>query len=416
VREWLLAGWVVSREEGRAGRWLRDEADGTLSLVGRESDGFSRQAPDIFSPWRSGLGPPAPSPGPLPSLRQAIKPAGRPDSETYSSSANLSFQSSNKDVYRRRCSWTWRLRCVSLGASPGPRLARATPSLFGDADPRLLSSSSPQAVEVPAPVVAVVTPVAAVAPAVVAARTRTRSGASLPPPPFAGVPAGADCPGLPPSRVPVTKLGRLVKDGKIKSMEEIYLFSLPVKEFQIVDFFLPTIKDEVMCIAPVQKQTSAGQRTRFKACVAVGDFDGHVGLGVKCSKEVAGAIRGAIIAAKLAIIPVRRGYWGSHIAEPHTIPMKVSGKCGSVMCRLIPAPRGTGIVAAPASKRLLQMAGVQDCYTQSKGSTATTSNFMKATFVALAKSYQILTPDLWREIAPGQTPYDQVRPPPANAP
>jgi len=39
--------------------------------------------------------------------------------------------------------------------------------------------------------------------------------------------------------VPVTKLGRLVKDGKIKSMEEIYLFSLPVKEYQIVDFFPP---------------------------------------------------------------------------------------------------------------------------------------------------------------------------------
>ena len=262
--------------------------------------------------------------------------------------------------------------------------------------------------EVPAPVVAVVTPVVAVAPAVVAARTRTRSGASPVLPsrvPRLSCRLTLSCL----FRVPVTKLGRLVKDGKIKSMEEIYLFSLPVKEFQIVDFFLPTIKDEVMCIAPVQKQTSAGQRTRFKACVAVGDFDGHVGLGVKCSKEVAGAIRGAIIAAKLAIIPVRRGYWGSHIAEPHTIPMKVSGKCGSVMCRLIPAPRGTGIVAAPASKRLLQMAGVQDCYTQSKGSTATTSNFMKATFVALAKSYQILTPELWREIAPGQTPYDQVR-------
>ncbi|CAE6537820.1 unnamed protein product, partial [Rhizoctonia solani] len=51
--------------------------------------------------------------------------------------------------------------------------------------------------------------------------------------------------------VPVTKLGRLVKDGKIKSMEEIYLFSLPIKEYQIVDFFLPTLKDEVMKIMPV---------------------------------------------------------------------------------------------------------------------------------------------------------------------
>jgi hypothetical protein len=44
----------------------------------------------------------------------------------------------------------------------------------------------------------------------------------------------------------VTKLGRLVKAGRIKSMEEIYLHSLPIKEYQIVDHFLPTLKDEVM--------------------------------------------------------------------------------------------------------------------------------------------------------------------------
>ena len=34
-------------------------------------------------------------------------------------------------------------------------------------------------------------------------------------------------------------------------------------------------------IMPVQKQTRAGQRTRFKAFVAIGDHAGHVGLGVK---------------------------------------------------------------------------------------------------------------------------------------
>lgn len=48
---------------------------------------------------------------------------------------------------------------------------------------------------------------------------------------------------------PVTKLGRLVKAGKIKSMEEIYLHSLPIKEFQIIDFFLPKLKDEVMKVS-----------------------------------------------------------------------------------------------------------------------------------------------------------------------
>jgi small subunit ribosomal protein S2e len=112
--------------------------------------------------------------------------------------------------------------------------------------------------------------------------------------------------------------------------------------------------------------TSTGEFRKNKAemeyCGLIGR---HVGLGVKCAKEVATAIRGAIITAKLSIVPVRRGYWGSHIAEPHTVPCKVSGKNGSVMSRLIPAPRGTGIVAAPASKRLLQMAGIQDCYSGS---------------------------------------------------
>jgi len=208
--------------------------------------------------------------------------------------------------------------------------------------------------------------------------------------------------------VPVTKLGRLVKEGKIKSLEEIYLFSLAIKEHQIIEHFLgEQLKDEVMKIMPVQKQSAAGQRTRFKAFIIVGDKNGHCGLGVKAGKEVALAIRGAIIAAKLAVIPVRRGFWGSTFGLPHTVPCKVHGKCGSVHFRLIPAPHGTGVVAAKAPKKLLEFAGVHDCYSSAKGSTSTMGNFIGATFEALKKTYTYLSPDLWTPTVFTKSPYQE---------
>merc|ERR1719215_2403051 len=169
--------------------------------------------------------------------------------------------------------------------------------------------------------------------------------------------------------VPVTKLGRLVKDGKINNIEEIYLHSLPIKEFQTI---------------------------RFVCYVLVGDQNGHIGLGAKCAKEVATAIRGGIISAKMNLIPIRRGYWGNRLGSPHTMPMKVHGKCGSVRVRLIPAPRGSAVVGSLTLKKIMNFAGVADVFSCSCGHTRTKGNFMKATVEALRATYGCLTPDLWK--------------------
>merc|ERR1719473_767636 len=108
--------------------------------------------------------------------------------------------------------------------------------------------------------------------------------------------------------------------------------------------------------------TSAGQRNRFVCYALVGDCNGHVGLGNKVGKEVATAIKGAVISAKLSLIPVRRGYWGNKIGQPHTVPMKVTGKCGSVSVRLIPAPRGSGVVGSLTMKKMMAFTGIADCF------------------------------------------------------
>ncbi|KAK7798170.1 hypothetical protein U0070_012473 [Myodes glareolus] len=75
-----------------------------------------------------------------------------------------------------------------------------------------------------------------------------------------------------------------------------------------------------------------------------------------------------------------------------------SGRCGSVLVRLIPAPRGTGIVSAPVPKKLLLLlAGVDDCYTSTRECTATLFNFAKGTFNAISKTCSYLTFDLCQE-------------------
>lgn len=109
--------------------------------------------------------------------------------------------------------------------------------------------------------------------------------------------------------------------------------------------------------------------------------------------------------AKLNIAPVRKGYWGNKIGKTHTVPSKVTGKSGSVKVRMIPAPRGAGLVAPPVTKKLFQFAGLQDVYTKTEGKTRTRGNFIKAGFQCLVNTYTYNTPDFWGKSAIDNHPF-----------
>ena len=68
---------------------------------------------------------------------------------------------------------------------------------------------------------------------------------------------------------------------------------------------------------------------------------------------------------------------------------------------------GTGLVAAPASKKILAMAGLEDCYSTTRGHSRTTGNFITAVFNAVSASYGYLSPELWKPTVFSKAPFQE---------
>jgi len=197
--------------------------------------------------------------------------------------------------------------------------------------------------------------------------------------------------------VPRTRLGKMIQEGKISSIEEVFAEGQKIREPEIVDVLVPDLQEEVININLVQKQSDAGEKSRFKAIVAVGNRDGYLGLGSGKAKQVRTAIEKAAMDARLNVVLVRRGCgsWECGCGKPHSLPFQVRGKCGGVEILLVPSPRGLGIVASEGAKVILGLAGVKDVWTRSFGSTRTVPSFACAVFDALRKTYSLVTPAEW---------------------
>lgn len=192
--------------------------------------------------------------------------------------------------------------------------------------------------------------------------------------------------------VPRTRLGVLVAEGKITSLTEVFENGWRIQEPEVVRQLLPNLRSEIVHVGIVQRQTDAGEVTRFSSVVAVGEESGWIGVGRGKAMQMRVAIDKATNAALLNIIPVKLGCgsWECRCGRPHSIPYKVEGKGGSVRVVIIPGPRGLGLVAGETVKLLLSIAGIKDAWTRTYGSTSTKISVAYAVYDALKKLHRFV--------------------------
>ncbi|TKJ17938.1 30S ribosomal protein S5 [Candidatus Woesearchaeota archaeon B3_Woes] len=201
---------------------------------------------------------------------------------------------------------------------------------------------------------------------------------------------------------PKTKLGKQVKSGEVNNIDFVLDNGIRILESEIVDVLIPNIESELLLVGQAkgkfgggqrrvfkqtQKKTREGNKPHFSTCAIVGNRDGYVGIGFGKSKETVPAREKAFRNARLNLIKIRRGCgsWQCGCKEPHSIPFRVEGKCGSVKVVLMPAPKGTGLKVEKESQKILSLAGIKDVWSRTSGQTKSKNNLIYACDMALRK-------------------------------
>ena len=109
----------------------------------------------------------------------------------------------------------------------------------------------------------------------------------------------------------------------------------------------------ILDLARVTRVMAGGKRMRFRACVALGDRKGRVGVGLAKGADVSLAISKATNDAKKKIIKVRT-------TDTGTIPHQARIRSYSAKLLLKPAPPGTGIIAGSVLRQIFELAGIRD--------------------------------------------------------
>lgn len=216
---------------------------------------------------------------------------------------------------------------------------------------------------------------------------------------------------------PKTKLGEDVLEGKVTSIEQIFKEGKKIMEPEIVDFLLNRVDHELILIGgtpgkgggirrtPAKrtaKMHKSGRKFKMSVFAVVGNRNGYIGVGrgeASGSGAFRKAIEKAIRNAKMNIVPVMRGCgsWECACGSHHSVPAEVTGKSGSVEVTLKSAPRGVGLVVSDEIKKILELAGVEDCWCKTKGETRSRINLIRAVFDAFNKLNELRLDEEFKE-------------------
>jgi len=185
--------------------------------------------------------------------------------------------------------------------------------------------------------------------------------------------------------MPKTELGKKVKSGQISSLDDVFKSGKKIMESEIIDCLVSDLQVKIVDVKKTTRVTRAGRHFSFRVSVIVGDGNGHIGVGTGKNIERITAQQKAIKNAKLNIVPIKRGCgsWECNCTKLHSIPFKTVGKSASLRVELLPAPNGVGLAVSDTIKPVLQLAGIVDLWSNTRGSTDTKLNFVRATVNAL---------------------------------
>ncbi|MDP3899497.1 MAG: 30S ribosomal protein S5 [bacterium] len=119
-------------------------------------------------------------------------------------------------------------------------------------------------------------------------------------------------------------------------------------------------EQKIVDLARVTRVMKGGKRMRFRACIAVGNKAGKVGVGIAKAADVTNAITKAAEKAKKNIINVQ--------IIDGTIAHNISHKYGAARIMLKPAMVGKGIIAGGAMRIVLELAGIHNIVGKNQGS------------------------------------------------